>query len=368
MSLISIQHIRKEYPNITPLKDCNAEIEKGEVISIIGPSGTGKSTLLRCINMLERPTSGKVFIDGEDITAKGCRLDAVRRKMGMVFQSFNLFNHMNVIENITYAPKKLLGLDEKEARMKGMELLTKVGLADKELAYPDELSGGQKQRVAIARALAMDPEIMLFDEPTSALDPNTIGEVLNVIKNLARNGMTMIIVTHEMKFARDVSTRVFYMDQGLIYEDGTPEEIFDNPKKELTRQFVKQINVLQKDLVAGHYDGIGFISEIEQFARKHLMSQRMIYRLQMTFEELFQQTIQKNLEKGTVVRYTLEYGERTGLCNVELRWKGTEWNPVGAMEELSRKLFESAVKETAWKSEGGENAISFRLKNDFEQI
>lgn len=214
--MITIRHLKKEYPGVTPLKDVNVEISRGDVISVIGPSGTGKSTLIRCLNLLEQPTSGEIIIDGEVITDKSCDVSRVRRKMGMVFQQFNLFPHMTVIENIMTAPVDLLGKSRQDAYDKGMELLRKVGLADKALVYPGGLSGGQKQRVAIARALAMEPEIILFDEPTSALDPTMVGEVQSVIRDLARQGNTMIIVTHEMKFAREVCNRVFYMDEGGI--------------------------------------------------------------------------------------------------------------------------------------------------------
>ena len=216
-TIITIKHLRKEYPNVTPLKDVNTEIRRGEVISIIGPSGTGKSTLLRCINLLEKPTGGEIFIDGVQINAPNTDVPLLRRRMGMVFQSFNLFNNMNVIENIMAAPVDLLKMPKQDAYNKGIELLRTVGLADKAQSFPNELSGGQKQRVAIARTLAMNPEIVLFDEPTSALDPTMVGEVLNVIRSLAKQGLTMMIVTHEMRFARQVSTRIFYMDQGIIY-------------------------------------------------------------------------------------------------------------------------------------------------------
>ena len=239
MSLLKIEHLRKSYGDYTPLKDVSLEVEEGEVISVIGPSGTGKSTLLRCINHLVEPTSGTVIFDGETLTDPDCDIARARQKMGMVFQQFNLFANRNIIENIIAAPVKLLKKPREEALKEGMELLGRIGLVDKAYHYPDELSGGQQQRVAIARAIAMHPKIILFDEPTSALDPAMISEVLGMIRALARTGMTMMIVTHEMRFARDVCTRVLYMDEGGIYEDGTPEQIFDHPVRENTRRFIQ---------------------------------------------------------------------------------------------------------------------------------
>ena len=239
-SMISLRHVRKEYPNVVPLQDISVEIRKGEVISVIGPSGTGKSTLLRCINLLEMPTAGEIVVGGEVITNKKCRINLVRQKMGMVFQSFNLFAHKTIIENIMMGQTDLLGRSRQEAYEKGMELLRTVGLSDKALSYPDELSGGQKQRAAIARTLAMEPEIILFDEPTSALDPTMVGEVLSVIRRLAGQGMTMMIVTHEMKFARNVADEVIFMEGGHIVEQAPPEELFGNPKEERTRQFLNR--------------------------------------------------------------------------------------------------------------------------------
>lgn len=239
MSFIHIEHLRKEFPEVTPLKDVCADINKGDVISVIGPSGTGKSTLLRCLNQLVEPTSGTVTVDGQVITDPGCDICQVRRKMGMVFQDFHLFFNRTVLENVTSAPVDLLKMPKKEAVREGMRLLERVGLADKADCFPEELSGGQKQRAAIVRALMMKPEILLVDEPTSALDPSMKTEVLSVIRSLADEGMTMMIVTHEMSFAREVSNRIFYMDEGLIYEEGSPEQIFDHPRKEKTRRFIR---------------------------------------------------------------------------------------------------------------------------------
>jgi len=230
--MISVKNLSKHFGDLVVLKDVNLEIKKGEVISIIGPSGTGKSTLLRCLNLLETPTSGEIIVDGVNLLDKKTDVFKLRQKMGMVFQSFNLFSHLMVIENIMLGPVDLLKTSRQDAFDEGMKLLAMVGLAEKAYAYSDELSGGQKQRVAIARTLAMKPEIVLFDEPTSALDPTMISEVLAVIRKLAADGMTMMIVTHEMKFARDVSTRVLYMDEGIIFEEGTPQQIFDDPQKD----------------------------------------------------------------------------------------------------------------------------------------
>ena len=240
MNLISVKHLRKSFGGVAVLKDVSCEIARGEVISIVGPSGTGKSTFLRCLNRLETPDGGSIVINGVDVTDPKADLSAVRRKMGMVFQNFNLFGNLDVIGNVMAAQVDLLGATKAAAREKAMKLLARVGLADKATALVDELSGGQKQRIAIARALAMDPEILLFDEPTSALDPTMVGEVLEVIRALAASDMTMLIVTHEMRFARNVSTRVFYMDEGVIYEEGTPDEIFANPKRGKTREFVNR--------------------------------------------------------------------------------------------------------------------------------
>ena len=267
MSLISVSHLRKSFNGVAVLRDVNAEIEKGEVVSIIGPSGTGKSTFLRCLNRLEPPDGGTIVVGGVDVTAPKADLAAVRRRMGMVFQNFNLFGNLDVLGNVMAAQCDLLGVPKAAAKAKALEILGRVGLADKAEALPDELSGGQKQRVAIARALAMDPEILLFDEPTSALDPTMVGEVLAVVKDLAKTGMTMLIVTHEMGFARDVSTRVFYMDEGVIYEDGTPSGVFNHPQKPKTIEFVGQVCLKHaRDMVRLLREGIledGRVDEVE---------------------------------------------------------------------------------------------------------
>ena len=237
MKIISIKNLKKNYGSNHVLKDIDIDIEEGEVVVIVGSSGSGKSTFLRCLNLLEEPTSGEIIVDGVKITDKKTDLNKLRREVGMVFQQFNLFPNYSVIENIKLAPKKLRKVSDRVITKKARELLNDVGLLNKAKAMPNSLSGGQKQRVAIARALAMEPKIMLFDEPTSALDPEMIGEVLDVIREVAEKGMTMAIVTHEMKFAREVGTRMIFLDKGVIIEDGKPSEVMDNPKTERARQF-----------------------------------------------------------------------------------------------------------------------------------
>lgn len=239
--MIEVKNLKKSFGTNEVLKDINVTVKPQEVVVVIGPSGSGKSTFLRCINMLETITGGHVLIEGIDITDKKTDINRVRTEVGMVFQQFNLFPHKKVIENIMLAPMKVRKVSAETARVKGLELLRKVGLVDKAEAYPDSLSGGQKQRVAIARALAMEPNIMLFDEPTSALDPEMVGEVLEVMKQLAKEGMTMVVVTHEMGFAKEVGDRVLFMDGGLIVEENIPQELFDNPQEERTKAFLSKV-------------------------------------------------------------------------------------------------------------------------------
>ena len=239
--MISVEHLTKNFEGLEVLKDISVQIHKGDVMCIIGPSGSGKSTFLRCLNLLEKPSSGRIVFAGDDLTDKRVDLNLHRQKMGMVFQQFNLFPHMSVLRNLTCAPMMLRNVPEAQAKAKAMELLERVGLADRADAYPRQLSGGQKQRVAIVRALCMEPDVMLFDEPTSALDPEMVGEVLDVMKELAKAIMTMVVVTHEMGFAREVSNRVLFLDEGRIVEQGTPQEIFDHPQSERLQSFLKKV-------------------------------------------------------------------------------------------------------------------------------
>ena len=239
--LLKIQDLHKSFGDHEVLKGINLEIKKGEVVVIIGASGSGKSTFLRTLNLLEVPSSGKIIFEGSELCVQKSDVNKHRQKMGMVFQHFNLFEHLSVLENLCIAPIKLLKKSKEQAKKEAMELLNQVGLADKISAYPSSLSGGQKQRIAIVRALAMSPDVMLFDEPTSALDPEMVGEVLNVMKNLARSGMTMVVVTHEMGFAREVASRVLFFDKGIVAEDASPNEIFSNPKNSRLKEFLSRI-------------------------------------------------------------------------------------------------------------------------------
>lgn len=239
--IIEVKGLQKAFGDVEVLKGINAEIKKGDVMVVIGPSGSGKSTFLRCLNRLEEPTGGTILFDGVDITDKKVNINIHRQKMGMVFQQFNLFPHMTILKNMTIAPMKLLGKSKEEAEAKAMLLLDRVGLSDRADAYPSQLSGGQKQRIAIVRALCMEPEVMLFDEPTSALDPEMVGEVLEVMKELADEGMTMVVVTHEMGFAKEVGTDVVFIDDGVIIEQGSPNELFENPKNPRLKDFLSKV-------------------------------------------------------------------------------------------------------------------------------
>ena len=272
--VIRISGMKKSYGSFDVLRDINLDVHKGEVISIIGPSGTGKSTFLRCLNLLEQPTSGSILIDGEDILKPDANVPLLRRRMGMVFQSFNLFNGMTVIDNLCLAPMLLLGKSREDAEKRALELLQMVGMAERAEALPDQLSGGQKQRIAIARALAMDPEILLFDEPTSALDPTMVNEVLGVMTRLARQGMTMLVVTHEMRFARQVSSRVLFFADGVVYEDGTPDQLFDNPQRERTKQFIQQIHETTFIIESEYFDWFAMMSQMEQFCQQYNLSRQ----------------------------------------------------------------------------------------------
>ncbi len=284
--MITVTNLKKSYGDLEVIKGITTTIEKGDVIAIIGPSGTGKSTFLRALNLLDPPTSGTIEFDCVNLMDKRTNINEVRKKMGMVFQSFNLFSHMSILDNLCVGQTKLLGISRTEAEKVARELLATVGLAAKEDAYPDELSGGQKQRVAIARCLSMKPDILLFDEPTSALDPTMVGEVTAVIKRLAQNGMTMAIVTHEMAFAKNVSTRIMYMDEGGIYEEGPPNVIFNHPKREKTRAFIKRIKSFSYEVASKDYDFIELTNGLLNFCSANALSRSNTNKAGLLFEEI----------------------------------------------------------------------------------
>jgi len=341
--MIEINHLRKEYPNVVPLSDVNATINDGDIISIIGPSGTGKSTLIRCINLLEKPTSGQIICDGIDITSNNVNSSDVCKKIGMVFQNFNLFPNITIIENIMLAPRDILKVSKQKAYDRAMELLHIVGLESKASSYPDELSGGQKQRVAIARTLAMNPDVILFDEPTSALDPTMTGEVESVIRDLAKMGKTMMIVTHEMKFAREISNRVFYMDQGIIYEDGTPEQIFDNPQKDRTRRFIQQLKVFEAEIKGREFDFPGASSSLERYGYKNQMPAKTLYRIQSVFEELCEQILLEHYENPNIL-FTAEYSSKEDRAICVISYGGELFDPNTTANTLALSFVKSNVE------------------------
>lgn len=361
--MISIQHLSKQFGDVAVLKDISAEIRKGEVISIIGPSGTGKSTFLRCLNLLDQPSSGQILIDGQNILAPTADVPALRQRMGMVFQSFNLFNHLTVLENLTIGPIKLLAQAPEMAAQAGIELLKMVGLAEKADSFPHELSGGQKQRVAIARCLSMQPEIILFDEPTSALDPTMISEVLAVIRRLAREGMTMAIVTHEMDFARDVSTRVFYMDQGVIYEEGPPSQIFDAPQKTRTRDFINKVRSLSCQVRSADFDLYAIFGQIEIFCEKHALPRQTLQTLTLLTEELLSLLVARPAPIDIVL--TIAYSEKSKAIELRTDCAGPPGHPLDnpdAPDDLGRTLIEAYTEDIAYTREGERNHLQMRVK------
>lgn len=361
--MIRIEHLRKQYADVTPLDDVSVEINDGDVIAVIGPSGTGKSTLLRCINQLEKPTSGKIWVDDVEVTSPNCDLNKIRQKLGMVFQSFNLFGHKTVIENIMMAPMDLLGKSKQEAYDEGMRLLRMVGLAEKAMSYSDELSGGQKQRIAIARTLAMDPDVILLDEPTSALDPTMVGEVQAVIRELAKTGKTMMIVTHEMNFAKAISNRVFYMDEGGIYEEGTPDEVFDNPKREKTRRFVHRLKVLELNIESRDYDFIGMVGKIENWCSKNQINSKLTNRIRLVFEEATQLLIPHY--KTPLIKLVCEYSEQSGVAKWTFSYAGKSIDVTKSEDNLGVSVLKGLAAKMSYSWEENEplpNILSIEIK------
>lgn len=337
-NLLEVKNLSKKFADSEPLKDINCTVHQGEVISIIGPSGTGKSTFLRCINRLEKPTGGKIYFHGEEMTDSPEVIRKMRQKIGMVFQSFNLFSNMNVLENIITAPMLLKKIEKSAAVENAMKLLDIVGLREKVYNYPDELSGGQKQRIAIVRTLAMEPEILLFDEPTSALDPQMVDEVLFVMRSLATKNYAMLIVTHEMRFAENVSDKIFFMNDGIIYEEGTPQEIFHAPKKDATKIFINRLKTYEKTFSDAEINLMEIQGEIEKFSHKQFMSRRRSMALQLVFEELIYELLMNRRKNIFPVDMKIMYNESGEECEFKVTYGGESFNPLDDTDDLSVKL------------------------------
>ena len=342
--MINVKNLTKSYGHNVILNGITTTIEKGEIITIIGPSGAGKSTFLRALNMLDPPTSGTIEFEGKNLTGKGVDLNEVRRKMGMVFQSFNLFSHMSVLDNLCVGQTKLLGISRSEAEKVAHELLKAVGLQEKADAYPDELSGGQKQRVAIARCLSMKPDIMLFDEPTSALDPTMVGEVTAVIKRLAQNGMTMAIVTHEMEFAKNVSTRIIYMDEGGIYEEGTPKDIFEAAKREKTRVFIEQTKSFSYNAKAEDFDFIALVNNLANFCQAHALTKSNTNKAQLLTEELTMNLIALN----DLIEINLSFPDNQSEFTMVVEYGGANQNVVES-DDMAADIVKGIAKEILYE-------------------
>ena len=369
MSVIEVRGLKKSFGDLEVLRGIDLTVEAGERIAIIGGSGCGKSVFLRCLELLETPNAGKIFVDGEELTAPDVDIDKIRRKLGMVWQRFNLFTHMNVMENLTVAPIKLLGMTEDAAREKAMGLLATVGLTSKADAYPEFLSGGQQQRIAICRSLMMNPKVILFDEPTSALDPTMVGEVLAVIRMLAKQGLTMIIVTHEMNFAREVATRILFFADGEIYEQGTPAEIFDAPQRPKTIAFIHKQKYFSYEIFERAFDLMELQGGIQMFAEKYGLSSRKTNRLQLCCEELIYEMIENTCAGENILHITLDitYAEVDNSLEIKFSCAGKEYNPLDKNFEdfdaanLGATILHSLSKDYSHEYSDGVNKISFRL-------
>ncbi len=326
--MIRISGLSKKFGDLVVFENINTHILKGECVAVIGPSGTGKSVFFRTIAMLEKPDSGHIFIKGVDITQKAVNINQIREKMGMVYQGFHLFSHLNVLDNITLAPQLVKKQNKDNAERKAMELLSLVGLAEKANSYPHQLSGGQQQRIAIARSLAMEPEIILFDEPTSALDPTMTSEVLSIIRKLTKMGLTLLIVTHEMNFAKEIANRIFYIDEGGIYEEGTPTEIFDHPKKEKTKAFINKLKVFSYQIQSRNFDHVKMNAEIEIFCQKYNLGAKQVYRIQLFLEELILVIFANCFKIATPnIEIAISYSDETTETTVMVTYQANNFNP-----------------------------------------
>lgn len=360
--MITIEHLRKEFEQCTPIMDVNTTINKGDVICIVGPSGTGKSTFLRMINLLVTPTSGKIYFDGEEITNPKYHKENARKRMSMVFQNYNLFNHLTVIENIVVPQVDILHKSKEEAYKTAMLLLEKVGMSRQYLMYPSNLSGGQKQRVAIARALAMEPEVILFDEPTSALDPVMVSGIKDIMKYLAGIGQTMLIVTHDMELAESVANRVFYMDQGIIYEDDTPEVIFHHAKRARTKAFIESLNVL-KTSIHSNYDQTKVDADIDRFVTELKLPETIASSLDIIYDELLYNLLIKKHNIADI-RFIVSYDSKKQKLFVNCKYSGEKLNALAKNNEPSPRLM-SLIKNIEYnniKEKNYRNQLLFETK------
>jgi len=366
MRIIQVDHLSKSFDSLEVLRDVSLTVEEGERIVIIGGSGCGKSVFLRSLDLLETPDAGHIFIGEDEITAKGADVNRIRQKMGMVYQGFHLFEHMDVLDNLTLAPTRLKGLSKAEAEQRAVELLKMVGLENRKYEMPGVLSGGQKQRIAIARCLAMDPQIMLFDEPTSALDPTMVGEVLATMRMLAKRGMTMLIVTHEMSFAREVGSRILYLDEHGIYEQGTPAEIFDCPKKPKTIAFIQKLKYFSQHIDRRDFDLMHLQGGIRSFAEKYGVKEKYVNRLQLCTEELIYEML-SGTEHGQTVSLdvNISYSEADKSILLKLTCAGAEYNPFSAPEDsevhLGVTILRQVAKECSCSYHDGTNQIIIKL-------
>lgn len=371
MKILEIKNLKKSFGSLEVLKGINFSVEEGEKIVIIGGSGCGKSVFLRCIELLEIPDDGQIFIDGEEITAPNCNIDKIRQKMGMVYQKFNLFSNMNVMENLCVAPMKLLKMSKDDAEKKAEDLLSAVGLLSKAKNFPEVLSGGQQQRIAICRTLMMNPKVILFDEPTSALDPTMVGEVLAVIRMLAKRNLTMIIVTHEMNFAKEVADKILFFADGEIYEQGTPTEIFENPKREKTVAFIQRQKYFHYKISEKNFDLPEMQSKIEIFSEKYGLTKKYLQRVQLACEEIIFELLNNCYDGDEKISVSVDiiYIESKKSVEFKISCAGKNYNPLdekNSAEEfadnLGRTILENLTENFSHVYENETNKINFQLK------
>ncbi|MRR17069.1 MAG: amino acid ABC transporter ATP-binding protein [Deltaproteobacteria bacterium] len=366
--MIRVQGLCKRFGDLVVLKDVHVHIRKGECVALIGPSGAGKSVFLRSLAMLTPPDTGRIFVSGVDITRRGTDLDRVREKMGMVYQGFHLFQHLNVLDNITLAPRWVKKQTRERAQEKARELLALVGLAQKARSYPRELSGGQQQRIAIARCLAMEPDIMLLDEPTSALDPTMTREVLAIIRKLIKMDLTLLIVTHEMNFAREAADRVLYLDEGGVYEEGTAADIFERPQKEKTRAFIRRLSTFQYEIHSADFDLVSMNAQIEVFGLKYHLTPRQISRIQLVLEELLMEILKScDADRQPDAALTIAYAPDADEISIDLTYRGENFDPFryadakDDLDHLGMVIVGNIVKGREHSFADGQNRISLKF-------